>query len=77
MANEQTAGEVSMEQRPVATCGYCGREVGKQECLYTHVVIDGIEYPRIPLGDDREVAAGLSDPTAQIKTLDPHAIMEG
>jgi hypothetical protein len=36
--------------------------VGKQECLYTHVVIDGIEYPRIPLGDDREVAAGFSDP---------------
>ena len=51
-----------MEQRRVATCGYCDREMGGTECLYTHVVIDGKEYPRIRLGDDREVEVGFSDP---------------
>ena len=47
MSNAQTTGEVSMEQRPVATCRYCDREMGKQECLYDHVVINGEEYQRI------------------------------
>ena len=36
-----------MEQTLVATCGYCGRKMGKQECLYNHVVISGEEYQRV------------------------------
>ena len=36
-----------MEQRPIVTCGYCDREMGKQECLYDHVVINGEEYQRV------------------------------
>ncbi len=34
-------------QSQVATCGYCEREMGKQECLYDHVVINGEEYQRV------------------------------
>jgi hypothetical protein len=34
-----TRGEASMKQTPVVTCWLCEREMGKQECLYDHVVI--------------------------------------
>ena len=61
-ATQEDAREVDTEQRPVATCGYFDREMGATECLYTHVVIGGKEYPRIRLGDYREVEAGFSKP---------------
>ena len=42
-----TRGEASMKQTPVVTCWLCEREMGKQECLYDHVVINGDEYRRV------------------------------
>ncbi len=43
-----------MEQKTVATCDYCDREMDGTECEYDHVVINGQEFPRIRLGDARE-----------------------
>ena len=42
-----TRGEASMKQTPVVTCWLCEREMGKQECLYDHVVINGDEFRRV------------------------------
>lgn len=36
-----------MEQKTAVICGYCDRERGVQECLYDHVVINGVEYQRV------------------------------
>jgi hypothetical protein len=47
-------GEVKMEQKLVATCEYCDREMDGTECGYGHVVINGQEFSRIRLGDAKE-----------------------
>ena len=62
MSKEQTAGKANMEQRPVATCSYCEREMGKQECLYDHVVINGEEYERVRVVSLRD-ALGITEET--------------
>ncbi len=36
-----------MKQKSVASCAYCGRGIGVQECLYDYVVVDGVEYQRV------------------------------
>jgi len=36
-----------MKQTPVVSCWLCEREMGEQECLYDHVVINGEEYQRV------------------------------